>query len=259
MFNELNITISNQKHKAFFMNGFHTSSDAPTSNLHKHNFAEIHFVAGGSALFRIGEKQTKLDDGGIMIIPPNIFHCCIQKERGALHNAFQIDYDVSEVKVCSICAETVSAFFDEIDSCKKTGNYSKVASYIVLLCSALSLDTPQTAKPVTDYGFLVQEYMSIHYSDKIQLSDLASELHLSLRQTERLVKEHTGKSFRDELCSIRMNIAKQLMESTAMSLSEIARYVGYDSYSGFWKAAEKCGISFPDNRKTQNTLEISKA
>lgn len=249
MFNELNVTISNQKHKAFFMNGFHTSSDAPTSNLHKHNFAEVHFVSGGRALFRTGEGETKLDDGGIMIIPANIFHCCIKKEAGTLHNAFQIDYDITNIKTCRISAKTVADFFDEIKHCRQTENYATIASYIGLLCSALSLDAHLSVKPVEDYGFLIREYLSIHYSDSVQLSDLANVLHLSQRQAERLVKEYTGKSFRDELCDIRMNIAKQLVESTTMSLSEIAQYVGYNSYSGFWKAAERYGISFSDKRK----------
>ena len=33
-----------------------------------------------------------------------------------------------------------------------------------------------------------------------------------------------------------MEMATYLQEHTALSLTEIARYVGYQSYAGFWKA-----------------------
>ena len=64
MYNELIITTSNQKHRAFFMNGFFTASQ-PTSNLHKHNFAEIHLIIGGNAIFRIGNELYPLNDGSM--------------------------------------------------------------------------------------------------------------------------------------------------------------------------------------------------
>ena len=245
MFNEINITISNEKHRAFFMNGFHSSSEQPVATLHKHKFSEIHFVSGGNAVFRIGETQTLLKDGSVMIIPNGVFHCCYQKEEGTLHNAFQVDFDTKEVKTAFVGIETVSGFFDEMERLKQTGNYSGIASYMGLFCHKLCLDLQfLAANPVTDYGFLVQEYLLLHYSENLRLSDLAGELHLSERQAERLVKEPTGRSFKDELCNIRMNIAKQLSEGSDMTLYEIARYVGYDSYAGFWKTAKRLGFSF---------------
>lgn len=249
MYNEINITISNEKHRAFFMNGFLSSSNQSASNLHKHNYAEIHFVARGNAIFAIGEEKAELKSGSVLIIPQGVFHCCEQKEAVTIHNAFQIDFDVSCAKSVYLGDETVSGFFAEIECCRKTGNYSSIAAYIALFCSALELENqPLPANSVTDYGFLIQEYLSLHYGENLHLSDLANELHLSERQAERLMKEHTGKSFKDELCAIRMNIAKQLWESSDMTLSEIAHYVGYDSYAGFWKTAKRLGFCFPDKK-----------
>ena len=43
------------------------------------------------------------------------------------------------------------------------------------------------------------------------------------------------------ISSTRVMIAKQLLRSSDMSLSEIAEYVGYRSYAGFWKAMKKDG------------------
>lgn len=236
MYNELIFTVSNEKHRAFFMNGFLSSSRDTASNLHKHNFPEIHFITGGNAVFLVGECKKYLKSGGIMIIPQGEFHCCIQKDNDALHNAFQVDFDVKEVGTADIGSGVISNLFSEIESLKKTGDYSKVSAYISLLCSYLCPEGKRSAAPVSDYGFIIQEFISMNYNKSIKLCDLAGELHLSERQAERLVKTYTGNSFKDEVRKIRIKVARQLLSSSEMALSEVAEYVGYESYAGFWKA-----------------------
>lgn len=236
MYNELSFSIANEKHRAFFMNGFLSSSNETAANLHKHNFSEIHFITGGDAVFLVGENKINLQSGHIMIIPQGEFHCCIQKDAGVFHNAFQVDFDVKEVGTVDIGSGVVSNLFSEIESLKKTGDYTKVLAYISLFCSYLCPEGKRIAEPVSDYGFIIQEFISTNYNKKIKLSDLACELHLSERQTERLVREYTGNSFKEEVRKIRMNVANQLLASSGMTLSEVAEYVGYESYAGFWKA-----------------------
>lgn len=239
MYNELSITVLNESHRAFFMNGFLSSSNNTATNLHKHNFSEIHFVTGGNALFLVGEKETRLKSGSIMIIPQGEFHCCLEKEEGTLHNAFQIDFPASQVRKAHIGSETVSSLFSEIEHLKKSGDYTRVSSYITLFCSYLCSQSKTYSSPVSDYGFIIQEFISMNYNKSIQLKELSNELHLSERQTERLVKIHTGNSFKEEVAKIRVKVAKQLLSSSGMTLSEIAEYVGYESYAGFWKAMKK--------------------
>ena len=236
MYNELIFTVSNEKHKAFFMNGFLSSSKETASNLHKHNFSEIHFVTGGNAVFLVGEKKTSLKSGDIMIIPQGEFHCCIKKDNDVLHNAFQVDFEVKDTKTTNIGSEVISKLFWEIDNLKKTNDYTKISSYISLFCSYLCPESKRYAVPVSDCGFIIQEFISMNYNKNIKLCDLASELHLSERQTERLVKTYTGNSFKDEVRKIRIKVARQLLSSSEMALSEVAEYVGYESYAGFWKA-----------------------
>ena len=84
-------------------------------------------------------------------------------------------------------------------------------------------------------------FFSNRYSEDVRLSDLAEAIHLSERQTERLVIEHTGRGFRDELTETRVKIARQRLADKNMTLGEIAGYVGYRSYAGFWKAMKKSG------------------
>lgn len=240
MYNELSISVLNENHRAFFMNGFLSSSKETATNLHKHNFSEIHFITGGNAVFLVGEGRINLHSGDIMIIPQGEFHCCTQKDETTLHNAFQVDFDVKEVRTAHIGSGVASNLFSEIESLKITGDYTKVSAYISLFCSYLCPKDKSIAEPVSDYGFIIQEFISTNYNKKIKLSDLANELHLSERQTERLVRLHTGNSFKEEVRKIRINVANQLLASSDMTLSEVAEYVGYESYAGFWKAHNLC-------------------
>lgn len=235
MYNELKINVSNENHRAFFMNGFLSTSNTSAANLHKHNFSEIHFVTGGNAVFVIEDGLVTLESGSAMIVPQGMFHCCQKKEQGALHNAFQIDFDIKEVKSAHIGSETISSFFREIENIRVSGDYTKIASHISLLCSYLCDTGKTTVCPISDYGFIIQEFISMNYNKNVRLCDLANELHLSERQTERLVKFYTGNTFKDEVRKIRMKVAEALMQSSDISLTEISAYVGYESYAGFWK------------------------
>ena len=60
--------------------------------------------------------------------------------------------------------------------------------------------------------------------------------YLSLKQTERLIVEYTGNTFRKEMAQKRIEAAKHLISTENITLAEAAEQVGYHSYSGFWKA-----------------------
>ena len=51
--------------------------------------------------------------------------------------------------------------------------------------------------------------------------------------------EELKMTFGEYLLHQRMTVVQNLMETTSMTLTEIARYVGYNSYCGFWKAYKK--------------------
>ena len=175
----------------------------------------------------------------MLIIPRDIFHCCTNKENDTMITAFQINRDIGKVSFYDVGSKIILEFLEEIKRSTINRDYTKISAYISLFCSYFCSDSNLSVQPVTDYAFLIYEFFSANYAKDLHLEDLAEILHLSERQTERLVIEYTGKTFKDELVTIRMNIAKKLLKSTDMSLSEIAQYVGYRSYAGFWKAMKK--------------------
>lgn len=240
--NEITFYLREQKHRAFLQIGFYVPR-AYSKNLHKHNHTEIHIVTEGCSHFRVDGKERTVKGGTLVVFPKGSVHRCSSVEPTALHVSFQTDCEAETFQTHPIRAELIRDFFREISEARESGDHTRVASYISLFCGYYSHDS-FPARPIADHGFLIREFFSIHYGEDVHLTDLAAELCTSERHAERLVIKHTGHSFREELTATRMSMARQLMDDTEMPLTEIAQYVGYRSYSGFWKALKKHG--FPE-------------
>ena len=239
MYNEITVMIGTEAHRAFLQNGFYNTS--PPSRIHKHNYTEIHVISGGDTNFTVGDKEYSAKDGSILVIPPRTYHCRHGEETECRHSAFQIDLETGSPKVYNFAHETISDFFKEVEKADKSGDHTVISAYISLVCSYFESVSREMYKPASDYGFSIHEFFNQNYNKNIRLCDLADALHLSERQAERLVIEYTGKTFRDELSSIRIEMARHLIATTNMPLGDVADYVGYRSYAGFWKAMKKYG------------------
>lgn len=237
MYQELNFQILGKETVAFLQSGFY--HNLSTSNLHNHYYTEIHLILDGSAVFEIEGTRHTIKSGEMLVIPPQARHTCIEQDASVRHTAFQIDRKLNKTKIHSIGEHIQNGFFDELEHCQETNDYTKLSIFMELICSYLFEFLNPAPKEVTDYGFLIHEFLSLYYNCEVQLSDLAKMLHVSNRQAERLVIRHTGKSFRQAISHTRITIAKQLIESSELPLSQIAEYVGYRSYAGFWKAIKK--------------------
>lgn len=82
-------------------------------------------------------------------------------------------------------------------------------------------------------------YMATHYAEPISMEDVAQEAGLSPNYFSALFKQIIGVSFREHLCSIRVEESKQLLTSTDYSLTDIAIAVGFADQSYFCKIFKK--------------------
>ena len=242
MYFKLTLKINNKVCNAFLQDGFYSLLNERSSTVHKHNYAEVHIVSGGSAKFKVESSTYTVKDGELMLIPRGNFHTWSDDGSNngpILHTAFIIDTPLSSCEVITADPDVVRGFFNEIKKFNSTQNHSVINSYIPLLLSYTQNLPLSPHSKKSDDGVLIENFFSTQYSRDIRLSDLAQILNLSQRQTERKVLEYTGHTFNEELSATRIAVAQYLESSTDMSLSQIAEYVGYKSYAGFWKAMKK--------------------
>lgn len=79
------------------------------------------------------------------------------------------------------------------------------------------------------------QFIRAHLSEDICVDDIAQETHLNAQYLMRLFKKETGYSVLEFMTNERMAKAKELLESTVLSVTQVASNVGYDNYSYFSK------------------------
>lgn len=101
----------------------------------------------------------------------------------------------------------------------------------------------------------IADYISDHYAEPITLDGLAGIFYLSKFYLSRSFKEVTGYGVNEYVNILRTKRAKQLLEETSLSISEIAATVGYESITYFEKVFKTyMSISPLKYRKTLNGI-----
>lgn len=231
---ELLLKIDSRLCRAFLQDGFHAAKSTP--RLHKHSYAELHVFTGGCSV-RVEGEDIELSAYEAIVIPAEKYHRLSPLEN-TQRLSFQLDAPCRDTKHKRLPLGVAEALFSAVRETEMDGDFAMLSSYMSLAATML-LGESYEGTALCDYPLIIREFFSRRYGEDVHLSDLASELHLSERQTERLVEEYTGKSFRDELTDARMAVADQLIAEGELSLSEIAAYVGYRSYAGFFKARKR--------------------
>lgn len=94
-------------------------------------------------------------------------------------------------------------------------------------------------------------YIQEHYMEDITLRTLADEFHLSEKYISRYFKEHFCLTFSHYLNHLRLTGAQRLLETTELSVTDIALRSGFSSVSYFIRMFKECyGVSPLKYRKS---------
>lgn len=102
----------------------------------------------------------------------------------------------------------------------------------------------------------IERFFSQNYAAQVTLKDLADALYISTTQTNRILSEKYGQSFREKLRDTRLHQARLLLESTDRPASAIAAEVGYASATGFFAVFHKAfGVTPAEYRRKSNVSD----
>jgi len=97
---------------------------------------------------------------------------------------------------------------------------------------------------------LAVDYIYKNYAHAISLSRFSETCHSSAAYIGRVFKADTTLSFNDFLNNVRINCSKELLMNTNMPIADIAKSIGFDSESYFYRCFKKInGISPAAYRK----------
>lgn len=91
---------------------------------------------------------------------------------------------------------------------------------------------------------MAKEYMKEHFDEEISLEEISAYVEINPYYFSKLFKKIEGKNFKDYLIELRMDIAKDLLKTTNLTIKEIAYKVGYSDANYFSRAFKRyTGIS----------------
>lgn len=127
---------------------------------------------------------------------------------------------------------------EDIDKCKSV---TEIAIYLskvlaeVLECYRSNYEYKHVKKPVE----MIKKYISKHYSEAINLDDVANMVYLNSNYLSDMFKKETGMNFKDYIINYRIEVAKDLLKDIKYKTYEVAEMVGYKDPKYFCKLFKK--------------------
>jgi len=291
---QLNTRIGDMDVDIFMQPAFVMRQGPLTSHFHAHQHVECHIIHRGFMEIQTEQQLLRLDAGHVCLLPKHLNHYIRQTSEDIIKCSFTIrltrnkskelsifdEYSaVLDVQQVTVLLPTAFAFFERYHpailsaalesspiSCFRLQAlttllildlYDLVKMYIPPqdLSGTISIDA--ASQPETDeYLFHIETFMHKHYMEDISLHTLAEHVHLSPRQIERILKNHSGLSFGETLLQQRMWAAREHLANPCIPISEIPTLVGYRSYSGFYSSIKKFWGATPNEVRLQLTTQI---
>ncbi len=261
------------------------------SDIHYHTTTEFQYFTAGSAQILSGDTAYTASAGDLIIIPAGTLHRNSGQDDHFSRLAFSIAlqklpcdstsagfseylhystlFSAAE-SPCVIHVPELTEIIDRLIQCSVSETLSHRVPLLLaqIFCDAadvvyLTAQEQSTVKPRGESiptvdgqirRHLIEYFICTSYMKPNAADLLMEELHLSRRQTDRIVRACMGESLNSLLIRQRMNAAQVLLRYTERPITVIAEEVGYTSYVGFYSAFKKhVGIS-PDAYRQQYLL-----
>ncbi len=116
----------------------------------------------------------------------------------------------------------------------------------------------QRKGPAVGYARDAIRYIDEHFGRDLRIDEVAETLHISRKYLCEVLEQYIGMSTKEYLLTRRLEAASKLLQSTELSISEIAQKVGYEDYTQLSRLfRKKKGISPKQYRKQGGKVSVS--
>ena len=206
---------------------------------------DLTFVLSGQLEYTVGDKCYILEKNDAVFIPPGVKRSRQGLETGVKYASFNFlladgvtlpfDYYMKD-SITSDIRKLVASF---PYSHMLPQYYSKQRLMNLLNCILLELLQTSSVSTSNDHVLQALRFIDEHITERIGLARLSAELNLSREYLAYIFKKETGKRLTDYVNERKMFIAKELIESHEMSLSDISEHLGFDNYNYFSRLFKK--------------------
>lgn len=213
---------------------------------HIHSHFELHYITEGSAVYTMNfQEEITLCKGEWLLINKNVYHVETIPESAS---GYVLSFNLKNVEKKSFFSSL------EVIPYHKGGHDSEMGEWMSRILNEAGEQRPEyesycknlfsilfihlrrsfiheksakpsrTAEPENTY-MIIDLYFNRIFGDdghNLTIDELASQLHISPRHLNRLLREHYGETFHEKLMATRIRYAEYLLMNTDRSVGEIS-------------------------------------
>lgn len=247
-----------------------------TNQPHVHSHIEFVFLLKGNLSLSLGELQTNLSAGQFVVILPyevHQYHSLDSTECFILACPPEYIPDLRQMLRDRVFSPPIAPFGDDIlalleeqfrrtDQKMRTtpGQYSDLKKKALLYCAFSELlghcTLQERPAPELDLYRATIFHLSRHFTQPLELSDVAQKLGVSPSHLSRLLNKKCGLGFSDLLNSLRVYEARRLLLQTDLSISQVAFESGFGSIRNFNRIFQKHFHTLPKDFREGQDLPL---
>ena len=238
-FNDFCSAIERSKPALEFCERFDGNSEIWNFTRHNHPYIELLYFLDGRASITVSDERMQISLYDAIVYPCGMFHqeillpghkqeiiaLWIHAPEITLESSLHISDNDGRLQWLF---ENIHTEYKRPDACM-----SLITHYIR---SLLTLIMQKSSVLNNEYGIeKVIQYIQSHFSEPISVAELAEIEHCSESYLSRRFKQFTGFTVVKYINKTRIDVARQLIVTSAESIEEIAYLTGFDSPKYFCK------------------------
>jgi len=236
------------------------------SPLHSHSYFEIELLVSGEGRTNINGTQYPLKRGSVSFVAPTDFHDIDAIKPIEVWNLAIIDVpEIAEelfgglTRMVTMNEEDFSKALSLL-SCIESEQKTAANDGIDVLCFEALLmlivrGLPHSIRRGTPV-FQALSYIRMNFREKITEGDVAQYIGFTGEHLSRKFKSVVGVGVKEYITALRIDYSMQLLNTTDMTLMNVALESGFGNYSSFYRAfIKRAGITPNEYRKVHRQWE----
>lgn len=236
---------------------------------HYHNLLEISIVLSGEGYYFVEGKAIKVKKGSIIIFNPLVPHAWladkdnppiqrtftfyptlllgdeIEKEENILfreylhHMTYLYIEEEESIPYIELLESIYKEYIEKREGYQQAIKYLLLVFFIQLFRGRIKI---QERKPKKSNYLDIEhaiKYMKSNFHNNISLEEVANKVYMHPNYFSAVFKKRCGISFADYMNILKVSMAIELMQSTDLTINEIATKCGFSSLSNFYRVFKK--------------------
>lgn len=223
--------------------------------LHAHDFWQLEVIAAGSVVVKSGASSLNASEGACVLIPKGIPHRFIYNgshKREIWSVKFKLEMDSAPRSLCllekdeyseHVLKEILNILSSEFFDGQRRLSLSWLLGLFLEMSFKINSNAPQKPDVIEKIKMRIDEYEG----RRVTVEDIAELLQVSRNTLSKLFHDETGIQLKTYIDTRRMEIAKEILTYSKMTVSEIARVMEFPDIYAFSKFFSRVAGLSPKN------------